>query len=148
MAGDKLYEAIKISYLLHDKQKDKCGKPYFFHPMYVAMQLDDETEQIVALLHDVVEDTDLTVQGIRGIFDDKIADAIDAISRREGEKYFEYIKRVKENELACKVKIEDIKHNMLPDRLSFLNKTEAESLKKRYTKALSILKDSSEEEFL
>ena len=142
-----LKRALDLAYLLHKDQVDKSGKPYFFHPMYVAMQFTEEKEQVVALLHDIVEDTDLTVEGIEGLFNKEIAEAVDAISRRKNEKYFDYIERVKTNPIAHKVKIEDLKHNLSNERMDALDKEEAKSLKERYSKALNLLTLTIAEEF-
>lgn len=135
---DKIEMAIKIATKAHKGQKDKSGKIYILHPLAVAKSFDSNDEKIVAILHDVVEDTDYTLKYLSDFFSDKIINAIDAITRREGEKYFNYIKRVKLNSLATKVKIADIEHNKSPDRKF----KDSEGLMKRYDKALDILKGS------
>ena len=129
-----------MTYWAHFSDTDKGGQPYIVHPVYIALQLQDEKEKIVALLHDTVEDKRLNLDIIEREFGEEIAEAVDAISRREGEKYFDYIERVKQNTLAKKVKIEDLKHNSDISRIPDAQ-PEDFSLLKRYEKALKILQE-------
>ena len=133
-------KAMSVAYDAHNKQYDKCGIPYIYHPIIVAEQMKDEKSTIVALLHDVVEDTDMSLEYLSGIFDTEIINAIDAITRRDNEKYFDYIKRVKQNNIARKVKIVDVKHNMQQDRFDLIQSDKSYlSLLERYSNALRIL---------
>jgi len=133
-------KAMSIAYDAHNRQYDKCGIPYIYHPIIVAEQMKDEKSIIVALLHDVVEDTDISLEYLSSIFDTEIINAIDAITRRDNEKYFDYIKRVKQNNIARKVKIADIKHNMQQDRFDLIQSDKSYlSLLERYGNALRIL---------
>jgi (p)ppGpp synthase/HD superfamily hydrolase len=138
----KAAQAHAICALIHAGDYDKGGTPYRLHPEAVAAMSDDLTFKAVAYLHDTVEDhpDKISISFIRGFFDDKIADAVDAISRRGGEKYWDYIDRVKQCELAGQVKIADLKHNMRTDRLKDGGKG-FDSLIKRYARALSILEE-------
>lgn len=130
--------AIKYATEWHNGVVDKAGKPYILHPLRVMLKMDTEEEQVVALLHDVVEDTSCTLLQIGAEFGEAVAEAVDAISRRTNETYFAYIYRVKENSVARKVKIADIFDNMSPDRVY-----QPEELQRsnniRYEKALRIL---------
>ena len=133
-------KAMSVAYDAHNKQYDKCGIPYIYHPIIVAEQMKDEKSTIVALLHDVVEDTDMSLEYLSGIFDTEIINPIDAITRRDNEKYFDYIKRVKQNNIARKVKIVDVKHNMQQDRFDLIQSDKSYlSLLERYSNALRIL---------
>lgn len=138
---EKLWKMAKnLAIEKHEGQVDKCGKAYILHPRYVSSKFDILDFKIVAILHDIVEDTDVTLEQLTKMgFPRKIVLAIDAITKNENEKYFEYIERVKLNAIARKVKIEDLKHNLDPDRISLVENSE--SLKKRYEKALKILEN-------
>ena len=98
-------KAIRLMFDLHKEQTDKSGLPYVFHPWHVAESMDDEITATVALLHDAVEDTALTLADIEAAFGPETAAAVDAISRREGEAWEDYIARVKANPMATKVRI-------------------------------------------
>ena len=134
-----LAKAIDISYYAHKGQFDKAGNPYVSHPIYVAGKMKTNDEIIVALLHDVIEDTDLTLDYlIEEGYPDNIIKAIDAITRRPEEDYGHYIKRVKENPLAKCIKIEDLKHNM--DLRRIKNPTDSDFQRvERYRLAMEIL---------
>lgn len=113
---DRLRKALEIALVAHSNQVDKGGRPYILHPMRVAMSFDTETLKIIGVLHDVIEDSDITLEYIYTVFGKKIGDAIDAISKRKGEPYVEYLDRVRKNPLALTVKFFDIKDNLLPER--------------------------------
>ena len=134
-------KAIDISYnAAHKGQYDKAGKPYATHPIYVATKMKTNKEIIVALLHDVIEDTKLSLEDlIEEGFPHEIIEAIDAITKKPEEDYFEYIKRVKKNPLARKIKIEDLKHNMNLKRIDEPTEKDYERVEK-YKKALEILR--------
>lgn len=126
-----LTSAIMIAAEAHENQTDKSGAPYIFHPIRVMQQMDDEPSMIVAILHDVAEDYyDGWARIHDGGFSDEIKDAIDALTRRKGETYADFIKRAKANELARRVKIADIRDNLRPG---------APQLVKRYEAALAEL---------
>lgn len=110
--------AMLIAYEAHRDQKDKGGTPYIFHPAHLAEQFEEESKVVVALLHDVVEDTDWTMEGLEntGFFSQEVLDAIEAITRRDGEPYTDYIARVKRNEIARAVKRADLIHNLTQSR--------------------------------
>ena len=110
--------AYEIAVRAHKGQVDKAGKAYIMHPMAVAEMVSGRVEKIVALLHDVPEDTDIDVESLRVLFGDEIADALDCLNHRDGEDYMDYIRRVKSNKLATKIKLADIEHNMDLSRLS------------------------------
>lgn len=135
--SSKVRTAIQLAYDFHDGQKDKGDYPYICHPLHLAEQMDDEESTVVAILHDVVEDTVCTMEHLSYYFPQPILDAIDAITWHKGEEYLDYIRRVAKNEIAKKVKIADLLHNL--DESRFYKHKMPESLKSRYEKALSIL---------
>ncbi|MBQ9596178.1 MAG: HD domain-containing protein, partial [Synergistaceae bacterium] len=77
-------KAIDIAYSAHQGQKDKSGRPYFLHPVVVASQMDTESEVCVALLHDVIEDTDVTLGELQAIFPEEITQAVKVLTHKEG----------------------------------------------------------------
>lgn len=107
-----LSKALEICYQAHANQVDKAGKPYYLHPIQVALMCNTIDEKVVALLHDVIEDTDYTIDDLIRIgFSKEIIDAIECITKKGNEPYENYIKRVSENPIAKAVKINDITHN-------------------------------------
>ena len=133
----KIIECLRFIEELHHGQYDKIGAPYILHPVFVAEQMDTEKATIVALLHDVIEDTSITLDDLRDKgYSDEIIVAIDALTRRTGETYSAYIERLSNNKLARRVKIADLRHNLQPERVAMFGNT---SLVKRYQKALRML---------
>lgn len=123
----------------HEGQVDKAGEPYFNHPERVANNFAGEEEVMVALLHDVVEDSEITLEQLKAEgFSDTVLEALDAITRREGETYEEFICRVKENTIALKVKLADLLDNMNVLRLPTLTDTDLQRIAK-YHKAYRYL---------
>lgn len=105
--------AIIAATIAHGKQVDKAGQPYILHPLRLMMKFKNSgTRMIVAVLHDVIEDTETTLEELRHLgFTEEVIEAVDALSRRESETYNEYIDRVLQNEIAVDVKIADIIDN-------------------------------------
>lgn len=133
----KIIECLRFVEELHHGQYDKIGAPYILHPVFVAEQMDTEKATIVALLHDVIEDTSITLDDLHDKgYSDEIIVAIDALTRRTGETYSTYIERLSNNKLARRVKIADLRHNLQPERVAMFGNT---SLVKRYQKALRML---------
>lgn len=112
-------KALEIAYKAHIGQLDKGGSPYILHPVRVALHCQTEDEKIVALLHDVVEDTSITFEDLKaeGV-DDRLLEALKCLTKEEGEDYKAFIERVSTNRLATKVKIQDLKDNMDVTRLN------------------------------
>lgn len=107
----KLERAIVFATEAHAGQKLKSGEPYILHPLHVMGKVESRAK-VVAVLHDVVEDTAVTLELIDEHFGPTIAQAVDLLTKREGDDYEEYILRLHRNDLARAVKIEDIKHNL------------------------------------
>ena len=111
-------KAINLIYEKHKNQFDKAGLPYVLHPIHVAEQMDDENSTLTALLHDIVEDTDVSFQDLIDYnFPEEVVDALSYLTHKEGVDYFEYIKNIGNNSLATKVKIADLIHNSDLSRL-------------------------------
>lgn len=110
-------KALLLIYNAHMEQTDKNGIPYVFHPYHLAEQMEDENTTLCALLHDVVEDTPIKIEDLRREFPSVVCDAVDLLTRRYDESYMDYIKRIKENPIARKVKIADLTHNSDATRL-------------------------------
>ena len=133
-------KALNIAYKAHHGQKDKGDVPYIFHPYHIAEKFNNETDICVAILHDVLEDTFVSKEELEGYFPKEVIEPLVLLTRSTHDTYFEYIKNICSNPIARKVKIEDIKHNLVFERIQ--NKTRNEKLEKRYLKALEILKNN------
>jgi (p)ppGpp synthase/HD superfamily hydrolase len=126
-----LENAIAIAVEAHRGQKDRAGAAYILHPLRVMARLNFEAEQIVAVLHDVVEDTDWTLDRLRQEgFSDDVLQAIDCVTKRDGESYEDFVKRSAGNPLARRVKIADLEDNMNVRRLDGVTPMDAERLNK------------------
>lgn len=102
-----------LAIMAHKGQKDKGGTPYINHPAWVAEHVKGEDEKCVAWLHDVIEDTDFTLSELKCLgLPQRVIEAVDVITKKQDEDYRTYILRVKNNETARKVKLEDLRHNM------------------------------------
>ena len=136
---DKTKKAIKLCFEAHKDQVDKSGMPYVFHPFHVAEQMKDEVTTIVALLHDVVEDTKYTLDDIaaRG-FGQDVVDALALMTHDKNVPYLEYVAKLKNNPVARAVKLADLAHNSDPTRLDVVDE-KAEERFEKYKKAIEIL---------
>lgn len=135
--------AYSIADKYHKNQVDKAGMPYMNHVTTVAFKVMTCDEHVVALLHDVIEDTECTATDLvdYGI-PEHLVRSIEAMTRLDGETYFDFIKRVKKDPIARKVKLADLEHNMDETRMSDPSQY-PESLRKRYVKAKAELLDIS-----
>ena len=109
--------AINMAVNAHHGQFDKGGAPYILHPLRLMLLFDTEAEQIAAVLHDVVEDGGIPLGTISRLFGSEIANAVNALTRRDGESYMAFIDRCCADELACKIKRADLCDNMNTGRL-------------------------------
>ncbi len=136
---DLTRKAITVAYNAHQGQLDRAGLPYILHPLHVAEQMKDEDTCVVALLHDVIEDTDLTLENLREYgFTEAQIEGVRVMTREEDEDYFEYIRSVKTNPLALAVKLEDLKHNLDVTRIIEMTDKDLQRIEK-YKKAMEIL---------
>lgn len=123
--------ALKIATEAHKGQVDKAGVPYINHPLTVASLVETEEEKIVALLHDTIEDTNITEQDLLNYgFSNKIVEAVKLLTHNKNVPYMDYVAKIKNNELARKVKIADLTHNSDLSRLKEITDKD----KKRYKK--------------
>lgn len=134
-------KAACIAYAAHAGQTDKAGMPYIFHLYHVAEQMHDETEICVALLHDVAEDTLVTLSDLEKEFPADVVAALKLLTRKEDEEYLDYIHKIKSDPIARAVKIADLKHNSDLTRIpqGTLAYKEAENRCKKYAQALEVL---------
>ncbi len=138
---DLTKKALKISFNAHKDQLDKSGMPYVYHPFHLAEQMDDEYSTCVALLHDVVEDTDTTLDDLAKIFPKEVTDAIALMTHDNNVPYLDYVRTIKSNPIASKVKLADLKHNSDLTRLDKVDDKALERVEK-YKKAIKILTES------
>ena len=134
-------EAMKLCFEAHRKQKDKSGIPYVFHPIHLAEQMETEETIIVALLHDVVEDSDYTIEDLRKKgFSDAVLEAISLMTHADGVNYMDYVKEIKNNPIARVVKLADLRHNSDLTRLEVVDE---KALKRRntYQEAIAFLEN-------
>ena len=105
-------KALQIAAKAHEGQKDKSGEPYILHPLRAMMSVAGEEAQIVAVLHDVIEDTPVTADDLRQAgFSEKGIDAVLCVTHEQDEPYAEYVIRCKANEIARRVKLADLEDN-------------------------------------
>ncbi len=136
-------DAIKLMFDKHKNQVDKQGIPYVFHPWHVAESMLDEKRTTVALLHDIIEDTDMTLDNlIKMGFPNDVVEAINIMTHKDGEDYSSYIERIATNDIAIDVKIADLTHNMDITRFADVS-VDKNSLPKYqiYEKSLEYLKN-------
>ncbi len=132
-------KAMQLCYEAHQGQTDKSGIPYVFHPIHVAEQMTDEPTTIVALLHDVIEDTHYTLDDIAKIgFDQPVLDALALMTHKKGVPYLEYVAKIKDNPIARAVKLADLRHNSDASRLDIVDEKAKNRLEK-YKAAIALL---------
>ena len=134
-------KAMKYAYNAHLGQLDYNNVPYIFHPYHLAEQMDDEVSCTVALLHDVVEDTEITIEDLKKEFPTKVTDAVALLTHDEAVDYFDYVNALKHNDVARKVKLADLDHNSDENRAAGcgLSPEELEAWKEKYAKAKALL---------
>ena len=126
-----LEKAISLATEAHKGQKDKNGAPYILHPLRVMARVQSDTEKIAAVLHDVIEDTDYTIENLREKgYSKEVLEAIDCLTKRDGEDYDEYLNRSMLNPIAQKVKIADLENNMDIRRFNVLKEEDLKRLNK------------------
>ena len=134
-------KALKLCFEAHKEQVDKSGMPYVFHPFHLAEQMTDETTTVVALLHDVVEDTELTFEDIeKQGFGEEIISALKLLTHNDDTPYMDYVTKIKNNKIAIVVKLADLKHNSDLTRLDIVDE-KALKRKEKYEKAIKLLEE-------
>ncbi len=132
-------KALKISFAAHKNQTDKSGIPYVYHPFHLAEQMEDQYAVCVALLHDVVEDAGVLLHDLRREgFPEPVIEAIALMTHNESVPYLTYVNRLKENPLAKRVKLADLRHNSDLSRLDSVTEKDLERVEK-YKKAIALL---------
>lgn len=132
-------KALRLCFDAHSHQVDKSGMPYVFHPFHLAEQMDTEESMVVALLHDVVEDADFTLEDLVEMgYPSTVIDALALMTHDPGIPYMDYIKKISGNALATKVKLADLRHN---SDLSRLDQVDAKAMDRveKYAKAIKLL---------
>jgi (p)ppGpp synthase/HD superfamily hydrolase len=138
-----LEDAIGLAAKHHSGVRDRGGQPYVLHPLRLMMKMETEAERMVAVLHDLVEDTPVTLASLRSQgFPDEVVVAIDCLTRRQDETYAQFIERIRPNALASRVKLADLEDNMNVLRLPVVTAEDGSRLTK-YRAAWSRLKDRS-----
>ncbi len=133
-------KAMNLAYAAHHGQLDRSGIPYVLHPFHLAEQMETEETVIVALLHDVVEDTEYTLEDLRQMgFPDSVMDALALITHDPSVPYLDYVERLKSDPIARAVKLADLTHNSDLSRFPVVTEKDLERLKK-YKEAMIILK--------
>lgn len=136
--------ALKLCFEVHKEQIDKSGMPYVFHPFHLAEQMSDEETTIVALLHDVVEDSDRTVEDLRAMgFSEAVLEAITLMTHDPAVPYMDYVAQIKTNPIAKAVKLADLRHNSDMSRLETITDYDWVRAEK-YKKAIEILEEDNE----
>lgn len=138
---ETIKKAMKIAYKAHNGQFDKSGAPYIYHPIHLAEQMTDEVTIITALLHDVIEDTDYTIDKLRAEGIPEIClEALWLLTHKAQESYTQYIYNLKQNPIAKIVKLADLKHNSDITRLNVIDEKAKERLEK-YAEAILFLQE-------
>lgn len=136
---DMTKKALRLCFDAHKDQKDKSDLPYVFHPFHLAEQMTDEATTIVALLHDVIEDTDVTLADLQAEgFSREILDAVALLTHDKSVNYTDYVLKIKENPIAKAVKLADLTHNSDTTRLEVVDEA-ALKRRQKYLDAIQLL---------
>ena len=134
-------KALKLCFDAHKDQVDKSGMPYVFHPFHLAEQMDTEYAVCAALLHDVAEDTSVTMETLAAEFPQEVIAVLRLLTHEKEVDYFDYVRAIKTNPIAVKVKFADLAHNSDQTRCTGAG-LPAEKLlfwQQKYQKAAAIL---------
>ena len=134
-------KALRLCYLAHKNQLDKSAMPYVFHPFHLAEQMTDEDTTVTALLHDVVEDTDYTLDDLADMgFSQTVINALSLLTHDPSVEYMDYVAEIKNNPIARAVKLADLKHNS--DMTRFDTVTERDiNRNEKYKNAIRMLEE-------
>lgn len=133
--------ALELARAAHQGQVDKAGVPYLHHPRRLAEGMPDEITTCVALLHDVLEDTPVTLAQLERDFPPEVTQAVARLTRPAGMDYFAYVASLKDHPIARLVKQADLAHNSDESRLAALPPEERARLREKYARAKAILED-------
>ena len=134
--------AMKLCFEAHKDQRDKTGLPYVFHPFHLAEQMQDEDSTVLALLHDVVEDSDYTLEDLRHFgFNSRVLTALSLLTHDPKVPYMDYVRQIRENPLATRVKLADLRHNSDMTRLDVITEFDQRRAEK-YQAAIRLLEEA------
>lgn len=140
---NKLDQAISIATKAHSGQVDKAGQSYILHPLRIMFKFQTETEMIVAVMHDVIEDSNTTSKDLINFgFSNTIVNAIDCLTRMKDESYDDFISRLSKNDLAKRIKVEDIKDNLDLTRLDVVTDRDLQRVEKYHRALMLLTKDA------
>lgn len=132
-------KALKLAFECHKDQVDKTGMPYVFHPFHLAEEMTDEISTVCALLHDVVEDTSYTFDDLCDMgFPDTVIDVLRLLTHDPAVPYLDYVRAIKSNDIATRVKLADLRHNSDTTRLDVVDEW-ALAREAKYRAAIAIL---------
>ena len=135
----KTKKALCLCFEAHKDQRDKSGMPYVFHPFHLAEQMETEDTTVVALLHDVVEDTDYTLDDLAAMgFGDAVIEALALLTHDPAVPYMDYVAAIRENPIARAVKLADLRHNSDITRLDVVDE-KALARREKYAQAMALL---------
>lgn len=134
-------KALRFAYNAHHGQLDYNGIPYIFHPVHLAEAMDDEISCCAALLHDVVEDTPVTFEELEAEFPGEVVSVVRLLTHTDETDYYDYVRNIRTNPIAVKVKLADLEHNSDQTRCvgSDLTEVQLAYWKRKYEKAREIL---------
>ena len=133
-------KALRLCFDSHKEQTDKTGLPYVFHPFHLAEQMDDELSTVCALLHDVVEDTEITLNDLEAMgFPSAVTEVLALLTHAPEVPYMDYVAKIKTNPVATGVKIADLLHNSDLSRLDTVDER-ALARNRKYAEALAFLR--------
>lgn len=134
-----LERAIAIAAMAHEGQVDKAGMPYILHPLRMMLGVDTPEARMAAVLHDVVEDTAMTLEQLRAEgFPEAVVEAVEALTKRDGEDYEAFIRRLAPNPIARKVKLADLRDNFDLSRIAQPTERDRQRIEK-YRRAIQYL---------
>lgn len=138
---DLTKKAMKLCFAVHKEQVDKSGLPYVFHPFHLAEQMETEDTTVVALLHDVVEDSDMTLHDLGQMgFGKTVIEALALLTHDPAVEYMDYVRAIKDNPIAKAVKLADLRHNSDLTRLDTVDE-KALTRREKYIKAMALLEN-------
>ena len=134
-------KALQLCFEAHKDQKDKAGMPYVFHPFHLAEQMPDEDTVVTALLHDVAEDTPITLEELRDMgFGEAVLEALALMTHNKAVPYLDYVAKLKGNRIARTVKLADLRHNSDLTRLDKVD-AKARDRAEKYRQAIALLSE-------
>lgn len=135
-------DAVILATEAHRGQVDRAGVPYILHPLRLMCRVETDTERMIAVLHDVIEDTEYTLDNLSEMgYSEEIVEAVDCLSRRDDETYEQFIQRIKPNPLARRVKLADLLDNMDIRRAGLLQEKDLERLQRYQNAWFELTKD-------